>query len=102
VADRSLIQSVHPLRRKVMGLTHEGLDRSAPLIDAMRDIAAEHQATVGQVALAWLIGYYDNTVIPIAGASKPHHAEEAAGALKVQLSARELQRLADLSARATG
>jgi aryl-alcohol dehydrogenase-like predicted oxidoreductase len=56
-ADRTLIQGVHPLRRKVMGLTHEALDRQAPLIDAMRDIAAGHQATVGQVALAWLIGY---------------------------------------------
>jgi aryl-alcohol dehydrogenase-like predicted oxidoreductase len=101
-ADRSLIQGVHPLRRKVMGLTPEGLDRSQPLIDAMRDIAAEHQATVGQVALAWLIGYYGDTVIPIAGASKPHHAEEAAGALKVQLSADELERLAGLSQHVTG
>jgi aryl-alcohol dehydrogenase-like predicted oxidoreductase len=101
-ADRSLIQGVHPLRRKVMGLTHEALDRQAPLIDAMRGVAAEHQATVGQVALAWLIGYYGDTVIPIAGASKPHHAEEAAGALKVQLSADELDRLADLSASAIG
>jgi len=76
-ADRSLIQGVHPVRRKVMGLNPEGLDRSQPLINAMRDIAAGHQATVGQVALAWLVGYYGDTVIPIAGASKPHHAEEA-------------------------
>lgn len=85
-----------------MGLTPEGLDRSQPLIDSMRDVGAEHHATVGQVALAWLIGYYGDTVIPIAGASKPHHAEEAAGALKVHLSADELGRLADLSTRAIG
>jgi aryl-alcohol dehydrogenase-like predicted oxidoreductase len=85
-----------------MGLTPEALDRQAPLIDAMRAIAAEHQASVGQVALAWLIGYYGDTVIPIAGASKPHHAVEAAGALKVQLSPDELERLADLSTRVTG
>jgi aryl-alcohol dehydrogenase-like predicted oxidoreductase len=101
-ADRSLIQNVHPLRRKVMGLTPDALDRQAPLIDAMRDIAADHHATVGQLALAWLIGYYGDTVIPIAGASKPHHAVEAAGALKVQLSPDELERLADLSTRVTG
>jgi aryl-alcohol dehydrogenase-like predicted oxidoreductase len=86
---------VHPLRRKVMGLTPEGLDRSTPLI------AAEHQATVGQVALAWLIDYYGDTVIPIAGASKPRHAEEAAGALKVQLSANELERLSEISKQVT-
>jgi aryl-alcohol dehydrogenase-like predicted oxidoreductase len=66
-ADRSLIQGVHPVRRKVMGLNPEGLDRSQPLINAMRDIAVGHQATVGQVALAWLVGYYGDTVIPIAG-----------------------------------
>jgi aryl-alcohol dehydrogenase-like predicted oxidoreductase len=72
------------------------------LIDTMRDIAADHQATVGQVALAWLIGYYGDTVIPIAGASKPHHAEEAAGALKVQLAADELERLSEVSRRVTG
>jgi aryl-alcohol dehydrogenase-like predicted oxidoreductase len=67
------------------------------LIDAMRDAAAEHQATVGQVALAWLVAYYGDTVIPITGASKARHAEEAAGALKVQLTHDELERLADLS-----
>jgi aryl-alcohol dehydrogenase-like predicted oxidoreductase len=101
-ADRSLIQGVHPVRRKVMGLTPEGLDRSEPLIDAMRDIAANHQATVGQVALAWLVDYYGGTVIPIAGASKPHHAEDSAGALKVHLSADELERLSHLSKHVTG
>jgi aryl-alcohol dehydrogenase-like predicted oxidoreductase len=101
-ADRSLIQGVHPLRRKVMGLTPEGLDRSEPLIDAMRDTAANHQATVGQVALAWLVDYYGGTVIPIAGASKPHHAEDSAGALKVHLSADELERLSHLSKEVTG
>jgi aryl-alcohol dehydrogenase-like predicted oxidoreductase len=101
-ADRSLIQGVHPLRCKVMGLNPGGLDRSRPLIDAMRDVAADHQATVGQVALAWLIGYYDDTVIPIAGASKPRHAEEAAGALKVHLSPDDLERLSDVSKQVTG
>jgi hypothetical protein len=36
----------------------------------MRDVAAEHRSTVGQVALAWLVGYYGDTVIPIAGADR--------------------------------
>ncbi len=100
-ADRSLVQGVHPLRRRVMGLNPQGLDRSQPLIDAMHDIATDHRATVGQVALAWLIGYYDDTVIPIAGASKPRHAREAAGALKVHLSADELERLSEVSMQVT-
>lgn len=98
-ADRSLVRGVHPLRRKVMGLTSEGLDRSQPLIDAMSEIATGHQATVGQVALAWLTGYYDGTVIPIAGASKPHHAADSAGALEVHLTDDETHHLATISDR---
>ncbi|SKG48877.1 aldo/keto reductase [Mycobacteroides abscessus] len=100
-SDRSLIRSVHPLRRKVMGLTSSGLDRSAPLIRAMTEMAAAHQATVGQIALAWLLGYYQGVVIPIAGASKAHHAGDSAGALNVQLSADELGYLATISGQVT-
>ncbi|OBA76283.1 hypothetical protein A5641_22285 [Mycobacterium sp. 1554424.7] len=98
-ADRSLAQSVHPVRRRLMRLTPENLDRSQPLIYVMREIAGGHQSTVGQIALAWLMNYYGDTVIPIAGASKPHHAKEAAGALSVHLSADEVQQLAKVSSR---
>lgn len=100
-ADRSLIAGVHPLRRKVMGLTPKGLDASQPLIDAMAEVASGHEATVGQIALAWLVDFYGGTVIPIAGASKPHHAQDSAGALQVQLSTDEAQHLARVSERLT-
>ncbi|WP_231999065.1 aldo/keto reductase [Mycobacterium sp. 1081908.1] len=55
-ADHGLIKGVHPLRRKVMGLTPAALDRSQPLINAMRVIAAEHNATVGQIVRVLLKG----------------------------------------------
>jgi aryl-alcohol dehydrogenase-like predicted oxidoreductase len=42
------------------------------------------------------------TVVAIPGASKPHHAEEAAGALNLTLSQDEVERLADLSDSVTG
>ena len=89
------------MRRLINGLTDKRLDRTAPLIDGLRDIAAAHSATVSQVALAWLITYYRDTVVAIPGASKPHHAEEAAGALKVKLSTEESARLAELSKEVT-
>lgn len=101
-ADRNLIAGVHPLRRKVMGLNPKGLDASQPLIDAMAEVATRHGATVGQVALAWLVDFYGGTVIPIAGASKPHHAHDSAGALDVHLSAEETQHLATISDRLVG
>jgi aryl-alcohol dehydrogenase-like predicted oxidoreductase len=80
----------------------KNLDRTAPLIDALREIAAVHAATISQVALAWLTTYYGDTVVAIPGASKPHHAAEAAGAMQVNLSQDETQRLADISASVTG
>lgn len=96
-ADRQLAAKQPRLRRMLAGLSDKNLDRTAPLIDAMGEIAKEHQATIGQVALAWLVNYYGDTVVAIPGASKKRHAEEAAGTLSVALSQRELQRLADLS-----
>ena len=63
----------------------------------MREIADAHKATVTQMALAWLITNYGDTVIAIPGASKPHHAAEAAGAMNVALTAEETQRLTDIS-----
>jgi aryl-alcohol dehydrogenase-like predicted oxidoreductase len=97
-ADRTLVARLPRLRRMINGLSDKSLDRTTPLIEGMREIAAAHQSTISQVALAWLINYYGDTVVAIPGASKPHHAEEAAGALKVMLSKAELQWLADLSA----
>jgi aryl-alcohol dehydrogenase-like predicted oxidoreductase len=95
--NRALAKAVPRLRRTVHGITDKNLDRTTPLIDAMREIADAHQATVSQVALAWLITNYGDTVIAIPGASKPHHAAEAAGAMNVALTADETQRLTDIS-----
>ena len=63
----------------------------------MRDIAEAHEASVSQIALAWLITNYCDTVIAIPGASKPHHAAEAAAAMNVALTVDELNRLTGLS-----
>jgi aryl-alcohol dehydrogenase-like predicted oxidoreductase len=81
-------------------LTEEGLKRSAPLIAELRDVAAAHDATPGQVALAWLVTYYGETVVAIPGASRPEHAAEAAGAMDLQLTEAEMLRIDRLSAAA--
>lgn len=100
--DRSLVAAMPLLRRMINGFTTRRLDRTTPLIDAMRDIAGTHQATVSQIALAWLITYYGDTVVAIPGASKPHQATEAARAMRIELSPEETSKLADLSAAVTG
>jgi aryl-alcohol dehydrogenase-like predicted oxidoreductase len=97
--DRGLVANMPLMRRRLFSDTN--LDRTAPLIDGLREIAAAHSVTPTQVALAWLITYYGDTVAAIPGASKPHHAKEAAGAMKVALTPQETQRLADLSTQVT-
>ncbi|HTY30140.1 aldo/keto reductase [Mycobacterium sp.] len=89
-----------PRRRRT--LFAGDLDRSAPLIDGLRQVALKHSATVGQVALAWLTTYYGDTVVAIPGATKPHHAEEAAGAMRIALSEQETQTLALLASQVGG
>ncbi|PZG22116.1 aldo/keto reductase [Nonomuraea aridisoli] len=89
-----------PVMRRFFGrrdLSTRGLARTAPLIDAMRRIAAGHGVTVGQVALNWVITRYGDTVVAIPGASKPRQAAEAAGAMGFTLTAAEAGELDELS-----
>jgi aryl-alcohol dehydrogenase-like predicted oxidoreductase len=95
--NRDLVAAMPRLRRTVNGITNKNLDRTTPLIDAMREVADAHQATVSQVALAWLIINYGDIVIAIPGASKPRHAAEAAGAMNIALNTEETHRLTDVS-----
>jgi aryl-alcohol dehydrogenase-like predicted oxidoreductase len=95
--NRDLAAAIPRLRRTVNGITKKNLERTEPLIDAMREIATANHASITQVALAWLITHYGDTVIAIPGASKPHHAAEAAGAMNVALADDEVRRLTELS-----
>lgn len=73
------------------------LEASRPLIVAMEEIAAKYQATIGQVALNWLIHFNGDVVVSIPGATKPAQASENAGAMKFKLTADELANLDELS-----
>jgi aryl-alcohol dehydrogenase-like predicted oxidoreductase len=77
----------------------KGLERSRPLIEELRKIAAAHGATAGQVALAWLCQFHGDTVVAIPGASRATQAEENAGALGLSLSRGELDTIDRLSRR---
>lgn len=78
-------------------LSAQGLERTRPLIEAMRRIGEGHGATISQVALNWLITRYGDTVVAIPGASKPQQAAEAAGAMNFALTDAEHKTLDELS-----
>jgi len=56
------------------------------------EIAHEHDATPGQVALAWLLGH-SPVMLPIPGTSSVEHLEENVEASRLQLSENELRRI---------
>jgi aryl-alcohol dehydrogenase-like predicted oxidoreductase len=68
-----------------------GQQRLAPLVDALREIAAAHDASAAQVALAWVL-YHPNTVA-IPGARTLEQLEENAAAADLLLSAAEFAHL---------
>ena len=70
--------------------------RAFKVVDAMRPIAAQHQATVAQVALAWLLSRPQVSTV-IMGAKTPEQLAENLGASKLVLTPEELQVLDDVS-----
>lgn len=61
-------------------------------LDALRDIAGAHGATVAQTALAWLLTRPGATSL-IVGANRMAHLDEALGAVGVALSPGDIARL---------
>jgi aryl-alcohol dehydrogenase-like predicted oxidoreductase len=62
------------------------------LVDSLRAVANRHQASVAQVALAWLLAK-DAVTSVILGASKLAQLEDNLGAVNVKLSSEELAQL---------
>jgi aryl-alcohol dehydrogenase-like predicted oxidoreductase len=77
----------------------ENLARTRPLIDELRRVATAHDATPSQIALAWLITHYCDTVVAIPGATRPEQAADNAGAMHIELAHDELTRLDEASKR---
>ncbi|UZF56853.1 aldo/keto reductase [Gordonia polyisoprenivorans] len=73
----------------------DNLDHNLALVDEIRSVASEVDATAGQVALAWLLAQGDD-VVPIPGTKRRTYLDENIGALSVTLTAEQLERLAAL------
>ena len=68
------------------------LEHNLRLVDVVKDVAAAHGCTPGQVALAWLHAQGDD-VVPIPGTKRRRYLEENVGALDVTLGPDDLARL---------
>jgi aryl-alcohol dehydrogenase-like predicted oxidoreductase len=76
--------------------TGENFTRNLRIVDEVKAVAAEADATPAQVALAWLLAQGDD-IAPIPGTKRVARVEENTAADRVQLSARQIERLNHLS-----
>jgi aryl-alcohol dehydrogenase-like predicted oxidoreductase len=83
------------LRAGTPAFLPDNVRRLAPVLDALRQVAAAHDATCSQVALAWLIRRPNVVVIP--GASSVEQAEANAAAADLELSDEEDEALTSAS-----
>jgi aryl-alcohol dehydrogenase-like predicted oxidoreductase len=67
------------------------------LIELLRRVAAQHDATPGQVALAWLLGRAD-WIVPIPGTRRLERLDENIGATEVTLAPEDLRKLEEAAA----
>jgi aryl-alcohol dehydrogenase-like predicted oxidoreductase len=92
-------------RRMIPRYQDENAARNAELLEPLKKIAADHGATLAQVALAWLIGQSGKLgvpVVPIPGTKRPARVAENAGAVDLVLSEAELESLEPIAGQVSG
>lgn len=86
-----------PESKRAEGRKRAMTEKNFALLDKMDEIAAAHNATLAQVALAWTMA--DPVVTsPIIGATREEQLRENLGALNVNLSVEEKKALDDMTA----
>jgi len=84
-------------RRMAFDFPPVNKERAWNIIDEMREIARAREATVAQIALAWLL-HQPHVTSVIVGAKKPEQLADNIGATQVQLSQDDLRKLGAVSA----
>ena len=79
-------------RRNNPRFQRENFDKNLELVDRVREIAEEKEATPGQLALAWLLHQGDD-IVPIPGTKRRSYLEENAAASEVELTEDDLARI---------
>ncbi|HET9719128.1 MAG TPA: aldo/keto reductase [Solirubrobacteraceae bacterium] len=70
----------------------ENFRRNLELVDRVKQLASEHSATPGQLALAWVL-HQGEDVVPIPGTKRRKYLEENVEATEIRLSEEDLARI---------
>lgn len=85
-------------RHNVPRFTAENRKANQVLVDLLSTIAAQKNATPAQIALGWLLAQKP-WIVPIPGTTKLHRLEENLGAVGIELTADDLRRIENATAR---
>lgn len=72
--------------------SEENFDRNLALVEKIKEIAAEKDATASQLALAWVLSQGDD-IVPIPGTKRVSYLEQNAAAADIRLTADDLARI---------
>jgi aryl-alcohol dehydrogenase-like predicted oxidoreductase len=86
--------SAHDFRAFSPRFQGENLTHNLALVESLRDIAVERDATVAQVAIAWTLSRGED-IVPLIGARRRDRLHEALGALDIELGGGDLARIED-------
>ena len=89
---RSTTLADDDFRRAQPRFQGDNLEANVAIVEQVDAIAAAHDATPAQVALAWVLAQGED-IVPIPGTKRAQYVEENVGALDLELSAAELARL---------
>jgi len=87
-------------RSRLPRFTHEALAANHALVELLERIAAAKHSTPAQIALAWLLAQHP-WIVPIPGTTKLARLEENLGAVKLELTPDDLQRIDTAAAQIT-
>jgi aryl-alcohol dehydrogenase-like predicted oxidoreductase len=88
-------------RRTVPRFSPENVKQNEALVDVVKRVAARHDATPAQVALAWVLAQGED-VVPIPGTKRVRYLEDNAGAVDVRLDDADVRELNALEATVAG
>jgi aryl-alcohol dehydrogenase-like predicted oxidoreductase len=94
--DASTEFSEGDIRTNLPRFTKEARQANVALVDRVRAVADRRGATVGQIALAWLLAQRP-FIVPIPGTRRLSRLDENLGAADVELSPDDLAELDDAS-----
>jgi aryl-alcohol dehydrogenase-like predicted oxidoreductase len=88
-----LVANLTGPRKHMSQFKPQGLAKTLPLINLLKEIGHFYGVGAGQVALNWLVHFHDQTVVAIPGASKLKHAEDNVKVLGFKLTQDEMKRI---------